>query len=287
MTSIFFQTNNTTYHVRIDRAFVGTQDGGPLRKDNPPLVLLHGFTGSVENWRPLIEQLAPLNRTVIAIDILGHGRSSAPLDPTRYRMELVAADIAETLNTQLGFSQIDLLGYSMGGRLALSIACDYPQLINRLILESASPGLETMEERNARKTSDDALADWIEQNGIPAFVDRWEAVPLFDSQKVLPESVRARLRNQRLHNRTHGLANSLRGMGTGVQPPFWVCLAQLTLPVHLIVGELDTKFCRIADEMMEKLPNAKLTVVENAGHTVHLERPEMFTKLTNDALRKN
>lgn len=281
MRSIFFQANNVTYHVRIYRAFVETQDGGPLRRENPPLVLLHGFTGSVENWRPLIDQLASLNRTIIAVDILGHGRSGAPLDPTRYRMELVAADIAEILNTQLGFSQIDLLGYSMGGRLALGIACHYKQLINRLILESASPGLETMEERNARKTSDDALADWIEQNGILAFVDRWEVVPLFDSQKVLPEAVRARLRNQRLHNRTHGLANSLRGMGTGVQPSFWDCLAQLTLPFHLIVGELDTKFCRIGQEMMERLPNARLTVVEDAGHTVHLEKPEQWLALIN------
>lgn len=287
MTSIFFQTNNTTYHVRIDRALVGTHDGGPLRKDNPPLVLLHGFTGSVENWRPLIAQLTSLNRSIIAVDFLGHGRSSAPLNPTRYQMEKVAADVAELVTNQLGFEQVDLLGYSMGGRLALGLACTYPHLVNRLILESASPGLQTEAERAERKRRDDALADWIEQHGIHAFVDRWEAVPLFDSQQALPEDVRSRLRQQRLTNRPHGLANSLRGMGTGVQPSFWGNLGRLTIPVNLIVGALDEKFCRIGDEMMEKLPNAKLTVVENAGHTVHLERPEMFTKLINDALRKN
>lgn len=247
-----------------------------------PLLLLHGFTGSSQNWQPFLPVFTEQFQ-VIAVDILGHGRSHSPSDSTRYQMDHVAADLLALLDT-LGVSQCALLGYSMGGRLALYTAVHHPHRFTHLILESASPGLETAQERADRRARDDALADRIERDGIARFVDYWEALPLWVSQEQLSPTQRAALRAQRLHNNPMGLAHSLRGMGTGVQSSLWPLLNQLTLPVLLLAGELDEKFVRIHRLMHRLLLNSQLEVVAGAGHTVHMERPLSFQQLVLDFL---
>lgn len=239
-----------------------------------PLVLLHGFTGSKANWRHIIPALS-VEHTVIAIDILGHGESAKPNDPLRYRMEAVSNDIITLIGT-LTTAPVDLLGYSMGGRLALYLAANYPHEIRRLILESASPGLATAEERLQRRSSDEQLAERIERESIPAFVNFWENIPLFASQKQLPAALQTTLHTQRLQNSAKGLANSLRGMGTGMQPSLWNTLAEIQQTTLLITGELDIKFSQIADKMSAAMPEAKHISVPKAGHTVHLEQPESY-----------
>lgn len=243
----------------------------------PPLVLLHGFTGSGANWQSVLPMLSAA-RPVITIDLLGHGQTDAPHDPARYSMAASAQDVVDLL-AQIAPGPFDLLGYSMGGRLALYIAVTYPHLINKLILESASPGLATAAERAARIQSDEALAARIEEDGIPAFVDYWERIPLFASQAQLPAAPRQRLHDQRLQNRPYGLANSLRGMGTGAQPSLWDQLPSLTVPTLLITGDDDTKFCAIAQQMATLLPNARHETIADAGHTIHLEQPAVYGAL--------
>jgi 2-succinyl-6-hydroxy-2,4-cyclohexadiene-1-carboxylate synthase len=247
------------------------------RGQGSPLVLLHGFTGRVENWAHLLPVLAQQYETV-AIDLLGHGRTTAPANPDRYAMPRAAADLA-TLFQDLDLPTVKLWGYSMGGRLALYLAVHYPELVHSLVLESASPGLKTEAGRAARREKDTDLARRIEREGIAAFVDFWEQVPLFASQQSLPETVRRRHRALRLQNRPEGLANSLCGMGTGAQPSLWPRLPDMRLPVRLVAGELDMKFVQIGQEMAAQLPQATLHVVPGAGHTVHLERPEAMLSI--------
>lgn len=244
-------------------------------RERTTLVLLHGFTGSAEGWGELLERLALPTMQVIALDMLGHGQSSAPPNPERYSMEHCRADILAALQA-LGIEQGQalLLGYSMGGRIALFTALT--GFFRALILESASPGLSDAHEREQRRRSDDALAASIEQDGVPAFVERWGQLPLFTSQKSLSPERREALQAQRLQNRAEGLANSLRGVGTGVQPALHEQLRTLALPTLLIAGQLDTKFCAIAQQMAEQLPHAQVHIVPNAGHTVHLEQPDTF-----------
>src|SRR4051794_16562295 len=162
----------------------------------PPLLLLHGFTGSSATWTAHIAAWRDRFAT-IAVDLLGHGQSDAPSGPARYGMEATVADLAALLD-RLGVPQAHVLGYSMGGRVALHFAAAYPKRMSALVLESASPGLATLEERIARVAADNELAAFIARASVPAFVDRWESLPLWASQSRLPSTVRAAQRAQRL-----------------------------------------------------------------------------------------
>jgi len=251
----------------------------------PALVLLHGFTGSLHTWDPFVPEWAQAWR-VIAVDLLGHGGTDAPDDPERYRMERCVADLVALLDT-LGVRRAHVLGYSMGGRVALHLAAAAPERVAALALESASPGIADAGERAARVKADEELADAIERDGVAAFVRRWERLPLFAGQRRLPESTRAALREQRLSNRALGLANSLRGMGAGAQPPLHHRLPELAMPSLLMAGEEDEKYVRIVRDMAAVMPKARAVIVPGAGHTVHLERPESFRALVLEFLRSH
>ena len=262
-----------TTHIHVNGVSISIEERGTT--EQPTIVLLHGFTGSTASWGKHLVTLANHGFRVIALDMLGHGQSDAPMDSQRYTIEHCEADILAVLDA-LGVQKgaAILLGYSMGGRIALYTA--FSGFFRALVLESASPGLIDPLERAQRKRSDEQLATRIERDGIEAFVEYWERLPLFASQQRLPYEQQQALHEQRLHNRPLGLANSLRGVGTGVQPALQERLATLPIPVLLLAGILDTKFCAIAQHMAQFLPQAELHIVPNAGHTVHLEQPELF-----------
>jgi len=261
--------------IEVNGIRMGVTLDGEARDQRQTLVLLHGFTGRAAGWSDLFPLLAAPGRQLIALDMLGHGQSDAPADPERYTIEHCQADILAVLE-KLGVrgNEAVLLGYSMGGRIALYSA--FSGFFKALILESASPGLPDPVEREQRQQSDQALAARIEREGVATFIDSWEKLPLFASQHSLSPEVRAALRAQRLHNRATGLANSLRGVGTGAQPALHERLPTLSLPVLLLAGELDGKFCQIARQMAGQIPQARLQIVPGAGHTIHLEQPARF-----------
>jgi 2-succinyl-6-hydroxy-2,4-cyclohexadiene-1-carboxylate synthase len=173
----------------------------------------------------------------------------------------------------------------MGGRLALYIALAAPERLTNLILESASPGISDPAERTRRRASDEALAERIERDGVPAFVAEWEALPLLQLAEHVDAATRAGLHAQRLRNTALGLANSLRGMGTGQQPSLWPRLPELQSPVCLIAGKRDVRYGAIAERMHTALPHATLAICPAAGHTVHLDQPRHFVELVRAALK--
>lgn len=297
MTARQFVVAGLRYHVELR---------GPDDPVAPTLVLLHGFTGSGAGWGAHLERFAAAGLRVIAPDLPGHGATADLADPARYTMASTSADLAALLHyLDVPVGHAFLLGYSMGGRIALGTAIgtwgteprraqkstegtegsrigsviDRPGLFRGLILESASPGLADEAGRAARRASDEAMAQRIEREGIAAFVAYWEDLPLFATQRRLPAATRQALRTQRLQNRAEGLAQSLRGIGTGVQPAYHDRLAGLDLPVLLIAGELDTRFTAMAQAMAHSLPDAHLAIVPGVGHTVHLEAPDRFDNL--------
>ena len=270
--------------VQVNGIRLGVEQRGQASKSAPTLVMLHGFTGSAAGWGLHLDTLAAYGLRVIAFDLPGHGQSDAPKDPRRYSIEHCRQDILAALQ-QLGVSkgQAILLGYSMGGRIALYTA--FASFFRALILESASPGLADPGEREQRRLSDETLAASIERDGVPAFIERWENLPLFASQKTLPWDCREKLHQQRLQNSATGLTQSLRGVGTGVQPSLHAQLPILNIPVLLIAGELDAKFTTIARHMAQALPQSQLHIIPAAGHTVHLERPQAFASLVGNFIK--
>jgi 2-succinyl-6-hydroxy-2,4-cyclohexadiene-1-carboxylate synthase len=239
-----------------------------------PLVLLHGFTGRAANWRPLLPRLAQQWR-VIAIDLPGHGDSGAPAGVARYKMPRVAADLIELL-TRRAAAPAHWLGYSMGGRLALYMAVSHPDVVRSLTLVSATAGLATAADRQARRAADEALAARIERGGVAAFVAEWERQALFAGLARLPHETQAALHDQRLGNSPAGLANSLRGMGAGAQPSLWSRLASATAPALLIAGAEDAKFVALNERLASAMPDATLRLIADAGHVVQMEQPEAF-----------
>ncbi|MFV1988995.1 MAG: alpha/beta fold hydrolase, partial [Gemmatimonadota bacterium] len=148
--------------------------------------------------------------------------------------------------------------------------------VTRLVLESSSRGPATPEEGSARRAADAALADRILEEGVEAFVDEWETLPLFASQALLPDELRGALRARRLANDPGSLAASLRGLGTGSLPSLWERLPDVAIPTLILAGELDARFVAIGEQMAGSMPDARLLVVRSAGHAVHLEQPEAW-----------
>ncbi len=247
-----------------------------------PILLLHGFTGDCTTWNETIASLTDRYQCV-AVDLLGHGKSSCPVDAARYDIQLLARDLKELMH-ELSFERFHVLGYSMGGRLALTMAVLYPDVVKSLIIESASPGLKTEEERAARRAADEKLATKIEAEGMEPFIDFWTNIPLFATQKRLPFAKQEAIRRQRLQNHVVGLSGSLKGMGTGSQPSWWTELSALTMPVLLVTGTLDEKFTDIANEMKKQLPQAVWKEVSGKGHAIHVEDSAEFGTIIREFL---
>ena len=230
-----------------------------------PVLALHGFTGSGLDWAPIAERLM---RPIFAPDLLGHGSSPAPNDVESYRMERVVEHCASWCDE---LRTVDIIGYSMGGRVALRLASVLGVRLRRLVLISASPGLEDPQERSERMAQDYALAGTIEALGMEWFSTHWAEQPIIQSQKKIPSEIRTAMTVRRRNNRVAGLAGSLRGMGQGAVRPTWSTIPQIEVPVLLLTGEDDQRYTRIAERMVSRLPNGQHTGIPDAGHCVHLE----------------
>jgi 2-succinyl-6-hydroxy-2,4-cyclohexadiene-1-carboxylate synthase len=235
-------------------------------------VLLHGFTQSGRTWDPVTTKLRAAGHEVVALDAPGHVEHGN-----------VAADLptGADLLVQEAPQPAVWVGYSMGGRFAQYIALRHPHAVTHLVLVSTTAGIDDAETRLARRQADDALAARIEQEGVEAFVDWWLQTPLFQG---LPADNAAK--QSRLINTSRGLADSLRRAGAGaMDPPLWDQLHSLHMPVLIVAGELDTRYTAIARRLQEAIgPNARLHLVEHAGHACHLERPDAFSEAVQSFL---
>ncbi len=228
---------------------------------NRRVVLVHGFTQTSACWSPIDDALGR-DHDVLALDAPGHGAAA--------EVELDLVTGGRWIADQGGPGTY--VGYSMGARFCLHAALARPDAVERLVLISGTAGLDSDDERAARRASDEALADHLLEIGVPAFLDEWLDLPLFAG--LAPERAH---RAARETNTAVGLASSLRLAGTGTQLPLWDHLPELTVPVLVVTGADDPKFTTLGRRMVEGIgPNAELAVVEGAGHTVHLEQPDRF-----------
>jgi len=258
-----------------------------FRRINPEkktIFFLHGFGGSSGDWQDVFSLLGS-DFQLIALDLPGFGKSSKPRSDDFYKVDFLVQLIDEIL-IKFTLHDVVLTGYSMGGRLALHCAINNPTRIKALILESASAGIKTLPEREARRKSDAELISFIEENSLNDFFSHWQNQPLFNSQKKLPLEERCAIFLKKVkHNSKIGLANSLKNFGQGSVENVWQKLPKITLPVLLLSGSLDSKYSSLQNEMAELLPNSTHKIIDDAGHNLHLEKPTDFVNLIRDFLQ--
>ena len=237
---------------------------GPTRA-----LFLHGFAGSRETFRHLEPLLGDV-LTATCVDLPGHGE--APL-PRPDGFEAVVDELAGLLD-----APAVVVGYSQGARLALGLALRHPERVERLVLESGSPGLRRRQDRTRRRASDQALAGLLLQEGVVRFMDGWERQPLFSGLQRLPEAERAALRRRRCAHRAEGLAAALVAMGQGAQPDYWPRLTRLFRPTLVLSGALDLKYTRLARRLVAELPLGWRVSFPGVGHAPHLECREAYAQ---------
>lgn len=241
--------------------------------DAPPVVLLHGFTQTSVSWAPIAGPLAR-DRRVTTVDLPGHGGSG----PVRMGLAETAAELAQSCG------RATYVGYSMGGRVALRLALDHPEVVEGLVLVGATAGIDDAEERAARRRQDEARAEALEADGVETFLEGWLAQPLFAALDPRPDDLAARRANP-----AAGLAHSLRTSGTGaMDPPWWDeldGLGRAGVPVTIVVGADDAKFSALGRRMVAAIgPTAALRTIPHTGHACHLEDPDAFAAVLRRAL---
>ncbi len=242
---------------------------------SPPVVMLHGFTGTPSSWDGVVSVL-PSGAAVRVPALPGHapGRRFPPGDTFGAVVRRFCGEIEKENR-----GPVHLVGYSMGGRIALGMLLERPDLFARATLIGVHPGLCTRKERIERRRAD---AEWIRilrEEGIEAFVDLWERQPLFASQDRLDPAVLERQRKIRLAHDPSGLAAALEVLGLAEMPDTRPGLAGIGVPVDLVAGERDRKFRAAAEEMAELLPRGRVRVVPGCGHNVPLEDPDACARL--------
>jgi 2-succinyl-6-hydroxy-2,4-cyclohexadiene-1-carboxylate synthase len=240
----------------------------------PVILFLHGFLGTANDWHEVISALSP-HYYCLAVDLPGHGQTKITGDGTSYTIKTCATGIIDILR-HLNMDSCYMVGYSMGGRLALYLAVTYPKIFHKVVLESASPGLKTRTERKHRWLHDLHLAQQLQCDSLQLFLNSWYQQPIFNSMRKHRDF--SNLLEKRLHQDGKQLAHALRGMSVAKEKPLWNKLRKIKLPILLITGALDFKFSEIMQEMHHLLPQAELQIVEECGHNVHFENPDIFVK---------
>ncbi|MEH2373036.1 2-succinyl-6-hydroxy-2,4-cyclohexadiene-1-carboxylate synthase [Nostoc sp.] len=254
---------------------------------NKPLILfLHGFMGNINEFDEAIKLLAE-DFSYLTLDLPGHGKTQVLGGDEYYKIEPTAQAIINLLD-ELKIDKCYLIGYSMGGRLALYLTLYLPERFIKVILESASPGLTTEADRLERVRRDTQIARKLSrsiiQTDFATFLSNWYSQPIFGYIKNHPEF--ERLLENRLQNHLTELTKSLQFMGTGNQPSLWEKLKDNTTPLLLVAGENDEKFRDINTEMANICKIAQLKVISNTAHNIHFENAVEFVQNIREFFQK-
>ena len=238
----------------------------------PRILFLHGFLGSGSDWLPVARELQD-EYCCVMVDLPGHGSANLlhSASPERFFERTVDA-LAELVRQTL-FPPTHLVGYSMGGRIALALLLRHPELFAKAIIVSASPGLRTQQERLERQVHDEKVARKIEHN-FEGFIQFWYEQPLFSTLKNHP--LFSEVERERKVNDPHNLALALRYLGTGMQPSLWDELNKNRVPVCFFTGEKDERYVEIGRQMVKLSSMSEMEIFPDCGHTLQLENRELF-----------
>ncbi len=242
--------------------------------NNDAVLFLHGLLGAPSMWEEVSTLLA--GRVDLSIGcpwLPGHG--SEPPPPGLGTFDEVVADLGERWLS----GRTVLVGYSMGGRVALALAASFPERVRAVLAIGAHTGITSASERAERLAWERGLSADLAARGLPAFVEDWEKLPVFTTQRGLPAEVQERQRAERLGHRPEGIAWAIEALGTGSMPPLLDALGRGGVPVVFAVGALDRRAVAVARGAMGALPRAEVVVVPDAGHNLALEAPSVIADL--------
>lgn len=262
-------------------------DGGPcrwyVRDGSPqaghPIVFLHGFAGTGADWDHVKADL-PAGWRAIAPDLPGHGES--PLPPAISFEKFPG--MMDALLDSLEAKSAVFVGYSLGARLALSLAAHLPQRVDGLILESAHPGLSDQAQRDERRVRDESDARTLDMDGLDAFFDTWHQRPVFASRRGGPGWTQE-VEKRRASNHPRRLAAVMRGLGLSAQPDFLTELRHYNGPTLLIAGAHDPPYVEHAQRIQAQRPQLRRLLLAPCGHNVHTEQPLVFRDALRDFLQ--
>ncbi|MGX9463290.1 2-succinyl-6-hydroxy-2,4-cyclohexadiene-1-carboxylate synthase [Shewanella sp. A14] len=241
----------------------------------PPLLMLHGFLGSKDDWSVLMPRLSQ-HFHCICIDLPGHGNNLATLDSPGLHQ---AAKLIVNKVHDMGYQLFHLLGYSLGGRIALHIADNFADSLLSLTLESAHPGLQDSQQQTARAKSDNLWANKLQNLPITDFLGLWYQQAVFND---LDENEKQQLIAIRRINSPQRLANCYQATSLSMQQDCRNVLTRLGCPCHFIYGVNDKKFAQLAIDWQATLAdsdsvNLQLHPLQAAGHNIHSLHPQLFT----------
>ena len=263
---MFIEIENVKYNIEV-------------KGSGKPIICLHGFSENLSTW----DFLELNGYQLILIDLIGHGKSDRPSDLKYYSLKVILNHLNKIIS-KLGVKKYTILGYSMGGRIALAYALTYPAEIDKLILESVSYGEEGFKNRLKRRRIDLNLAKSIESNGIEWFTKHWSDLSIFNSQRNLSSDVINKVNNRRLANSTHALSNTLKSTGQGEFPCLKNQIIKLHIPILYISGEYDNKYILVGNSFEKLNSSVSHTVITGCGHNTHLEDSKMFVEVLNKFL---
>ena len=242
---------------------------------------MHGFLGSSSDWKSIVKNLSS-DFYCLAIDLPGHGLSEIDDSKDSYTIENTAMYISEFLQDNK-FEKCNLVGYSMGGRIAIYLAIHYPDYFNKIIIESAQPGIKDDIEREQRKKHDKNLAQKLISKPFQEFLEFWYNQPIFETLKNHKNF--ANLFQSRLNNSPQKLAKSLEEIGAGAQQSLWAELRKIENSCLLITGEFDTKYQKIFSKMHKEIYSSNFVILKKSGHNTHFENSDEFVKVVKKFLR--
>jgi len=247
----------------------------------PCLLFLHGFMGSSSDWNIIYKYLLN-DYSILLIDLPGHGLS-INLPEYCYTFMNISKQIIGIIN-KLNINILNIIAYSMGGRLILDLIFKSDIKINKIIFESVSFGIEDNNKRNKRVTQDKLLCDNILNNDLGMFLNTWYNKSIWGYlNKSLDYDI---LLTKRLLNNKKELCKSLDNTGLGNQKSYWNEICNLDKLLY-ITGEYDIKYNNIANKLMKLNTKIKHINVHNTGHNVHFEEPEKYVKIIKQYLNEN
>jgi 2-succinyl-6-hydroxy-2,4-cyclohexadiene-1-carboxylate synthase len=247
-----------------------------VRGAGPPLVMLHGFTQTSRLWGPFGDALAE-GHTLVGIDLPGHAGS----DSVRADLPATAALVCEAVGTTIGKVPCDVLGYSLGARVALHVATLTDLAVNRMVLIGTTGGIADPDDRRRRREADEEVANALEKSGdVDGFITRWVQGPMFAGLAGAAQV------EERRRNSASGLASSLRLCGTGTQESLWDVFPTLDVAILALAGTDDARFAAHALHLARSAPHAVASLVPGGGHAVHLAQPAPVARIVDHWLKE-